>query len=122
MDSVNFRGYALVEWNINKSYEANTLVKDSDGNMFLSTRKVNAGENLGYSNAWIPVIDTTALSSKVDELEDKIEALEAKLTATVGEDSVPFEFVYDGTSEEYGYKDANGDFAPFTHTVEQGEE
>lgn len=131
MLGVNFRGYALDEWNINQEYEANTLVKDSEGNMFLSMRKVNKGENLGLSDAWIPVIDTTALSEKVaqleadiseledtvDQLEEEVEALTGKLTAVVSEENVPFEFVYDSTSGEYGYKDASGDFAPFTHAV-----
>lgn len=123
MARVTFRGYAVDPWDINKEYDANTLVEDSDGNMFISCRKVNKGENIGFSNAWIPVVDTDALKGAVEDLKDRLDALEEKLTATVGEDDVPFEFMYDGTSEEYGYKDANGDFAPFTHPAEAtGEE
>ena len=95
-------------WSIDKVYSVGTYVKNN-GKTYKAKQNVPLGVNIGFDDYWEEIVtndDINALSGKVKEIDEQ-------LSATVGTASVPFRFVYDTTSEKYGYLDGADTFHPF---------
>ena len=109
MSDVSFRGYAVDAWNINRAYDVNTVVKNST-KRYVSKKYVPCGVNIGDSDYWKELEDIDDLVETLADVEGDIEQLQtdlgdiqSQLTVEVGEDTVPFQFAYDSTSEKFGF-------------------
>lgn len=103
--SVRFEQISVLPWDINKTYEIGTKVVHNN-KKYVSKRNVPKGVNIGMGDYWKKL----ELSSDVEELAETVEAqgteittLKTNLTATVGEDAVPFKFAYDSENDVYGF-------------------
>lgn len=109
MSDVSFRGYAVDSWNINRTYEVNTVVKNST-KRYLSKKYVPCGVNIGDTSYWKELEDIDDLVDALVDAEGDIEQLQidlgnvqTQLTVKVSEDDVPFQFAYDSENSVYGF-------------------
>ena len=105
---VRFEQVALDSWDINCAYDVGTIVT-YDGNSYVSLKTVPEGINIGFTDYWKKI----TVENDIESLQNNVEGIQEQLIATVGEDNVPFRFVYDTTTEKYGYLDGADTFHPF---------
>lgn len=95
-------------WKINNSYDIGVEVEYNDKH-YVSRKNVPVGINIGDDNYW----DEINTDEDVTDLRNDVATIKSELNATVGTSKVPFRFVYDSTSEKYGYLDGADTFHPF---------